>query len=43
MGCVSVRRVTRRDRAKTAQAFAMSDFSSTIGQLMVRQEGRGEA
>jgi singapore isolate B (sub-type 7) whole genome shotgun sequence assembly, scaffold_4 len=26
--------VTCRDRAKTAQAFAMSDFSSTISQLM---------
>lgn len=27
---------TLRDRAKTAQAFAMSDFSSTIAQLMVQ-------
>ena len=25
------------DRAKTAQAFAMSDFSATINQLMVRE------
>ena len=28
-----------RDRAKTAQAFAMSDFSATINQLMVRTSG----
>ncbi len=27
------------DRAKTAQAFAMSDFSATINQLMVRTSG----
>ena len=25
----------RSDRAKTAQAFAMSEFSTTISQLMV--------
>ena len=30
--------VRTRDRAKTAQAFAMSDFSATISQLMVRVE-----
>lgn len=34
MGMRFVFAVTRRDRAKTAQAFAMSDFSSTISQLM---------
>ena len=27
------------DRSKTAQAFAMSDFSATINQLMVRTSG----
>lgn len=27
------------DRAKTVQAFAMSDFSATINQLMVRTSG----
>lgn len=36
MGRFNEELVTQRDRAKTAQAFAMSDFSSTIAQLMVQ-------
>ena len=35
MGRLNHALFTPRDRAKTAQAFAMSDFSSTIAQLMV--------
>ena len=35
-GRIDLALMTPRDRAKTAQAFAMSDFSSTIAQLMVR-------
>ena len=43
MGALFGGMVRSSDRAKTAQAFAMSEFSTTISQLMVVTLGVADA